>query len=88
MTHNKNRIHVISTMKVLEDVGLRIVVYPLTKEVITFKHYKYSMNIENNYRDPNNPLVPNIMATSRYLTTELLPVQGQFKLKNYDFGRK
>lgn len=87
MTHNKNRIHVISTMKVPEDVGLRIVVYPLTKEVITFKHYKYSMNIENNYRDPNNPLVPNIMATSRYLTTELLPVQGQFKLKNYNFGR-
>jgi len=88
MTSNKNRIHVLSSMKVPEDVGLRVVAYPLTKETITFKHYKYSMNIENNYRDPDNPNVPNIMATSRYLTTELLPVQGQFIITDFDFGKQ
>lgn len=88
MTENKNRIHVISTMKVPASIGLRIVAYPLTKEIITFKHYKYSMNIENNYRDPDNPNVPNIMATSRYLTTEVLPIQGQFIVKDFGFGKQ
>lgn len=88
MTANKNRIHVVSTMKVPREKGLRIVAFPLSKEVITFKHYKYSLNIENIYRNPNTPLTPNIMGTSRYLTTELLPVQGEFIVKNAEFGRK
>lgn len=86
MTANKNRLHVVSTMKVPESQGIRIVAYPTSKEVITFKHYKYSMNIENSYRNPNTPLIPNVMATSRYLTTELLPVQGAFNLTNNEFG--
>lgn len=88
MTSNKNRIHVISSMKVAREKGIRIVAYPLSKEVITFKHYKYSMNIENIYRNPITPLIPNVMGTSRYLTTEVLPVQGEFKLTNNTFGRQ
>lgn len=88
MTANKNRIHVISSMKVAREKGIRIVAYPLSKEVITFKHYKYSMNIENIYRNPITPLIPNVMGTSRYLTTEVLPVQGEFKLTNNTFGRQ
>lgn len=86
MTANKNRLHVVSTMKEPEASGIRIVAYPLSKEVITFKHYKYSLNIENAYRNPQTPLIPNVMATSRYLTTELLPVQGKFELTNNNFG--
>lgn len=86
MTANKNRLHVVSTMKVSKDKGIRIVAYPLSKEVITFKHYKYSLNIENVYRNPITPLIPNVMATSRYLTTELFPVQGAFQLLDTDFG--
>lgn len=86
MTANKNRMHVVSTMKVSKDSGIRIVAYPLSKEVITFKHYKYSLNIENVYRNPITPLIPNVMATSRYLTTELFPVQGAFNLVGTDFG--
>lgn len=86
MTGTKSRIHVVSTLKVNKNLGLRIVAYPLSKEVITFKHYKYSMNIENSYRNPITPLIPNVMATSRYLTTELLPVQGAFNLTNNEFG--
>lgn len=88
MTTNKNRIHVVSTMKVPREKGLRIVAFPLSKEVITFKHYKYSLNIENIYRNPFTPLTPNVMGTSRYLTTELLPVQGEFLITNATFGRK
>lgn len=85
-TPNKNRLHVVSSMKVQETEGIRIVAYPLSKEVITFKHYKYSLNIENVYRNPQTPLIPNVMATSRYLTTELFPVQGKFNLTNNEFG--
>jgi hypothetical protein len=86
MTANKNRIHVISSMKVAKEKGIRVVAYPLSNEVITFKHYKYSLNIENIYRNPFTPLTPNVMGTSRYLTTDVLPVQGDFVLENNGFG--
>lgn len=86
MTANKNRIHVISTLKCPKSRGLRVVAYPLSKEVITFKHYKYALNIENAYRNGLTPLTPNIMATSRYLTTDVLPVQGEFHIVDNDFA--
>lgn len=88
MSSNQNRVQVVSTLKVGQEKGLRIVAYPLSKEVITFKHFKYSMNIENAYRNPNTPNIPNIMATSRYLTTEVLPVQGEFLIEENSFGRQ
>jgi len=85
MTGNKNRIHVVSSLKVAVSKGLRIIAYPLSKEIITFKHYKYSLNIENIYRNALTPLTPNIMGTARYLTTEVLPIQGEFSLTNNGF---
>lgn len=88
MTANKNRVHVVSSMKVPREKGIRIVAFPLTKEIITFKHYKYSLNIENIYRNPATPLIPNIMGTSRYLTTDVLPVQGEFTIVGNEFGRQ
>lgn len=86
MTANKSRIHVVSTLKEPVDSGLRFVMYPLTKELITFKHFKYSINIENIYRNPLTPLTPNIMGVSRYETIELLPIQGSMTLTDNDFG--
>jgi hypothetical protein len=88
MTANKNRIHVISTLKCPKERGLRVVAYPLTKETITFKHYKYSLNIENVYRNKLTPLIPNVMGTSRYITTEVLPVQGEFHILDNMFALK
>ncbi len=87
LTHNKTRVHVVSSMKVSRDLGLRIVAYPTTKDHITFKHLKYAISVSNEYRNPLQPLVPNIMGTSRFLTTELTPVQGEMLLTNAEFGR-
>lgn len=87
MTQNKSRVHVVSSMKVGRDKGLRIVAYPTTREHITFKHLKYSVNISNEYRNPLTPLTPNLMGTNRFLTTELTPVQGEMRLLNSEFGR-
>lgn len=86
LTNSKTRVHVVSSKKVPQRLSMRLVAYPLTDEIITFKHYKYSLNIENTYRNPNSPLIPNIMATQRYKTIEVLPVQGAFKLTNNGFG--
>lgn len=86
VTESGTRIHVVSSLKVPKEVGIRIVAYPTTDEQITFKHFKYSFNIENMYRNPLTPLVPNIMGTHRYLTQSLLPVQGQMLLEDNDFG--
>ena len=88
MTANKNRIHVLSTLKCPKSQGLRVVAYPTSKDVITFKHYKYSLNIENSYRNPFTPLTPNVMGTSRFLNTCVLPVQGEFHLYNNEFAIK
>jgi hypothetical protein len=88
MTSNKSRVHVVSSMKVARNKGIPIVAFPLSKEIITFKHLKYSLNIENVYRNPFTPLTPNVMGTSRYLTTEVLPVQGEFTITNNGFGRQ
>lgn len=88
MYANKNRVHVVSSMKTDESKGLRIVAFPTSSEQFTFKHYKYSMNVDNTYRNPFTPLTNNVMATSRYLTKEVTPVQGEFLITNADFGRK
>ena len=77
MTESGNRIHFVSSLKVAEDEGIRIVAYPTTANHITFKHYKYSFNIENTYRHHQVDKVPNIMGTHRYLSTEMLPVQAR-----------
>ena len=88
MTKSNNRIHVVSTLKSPVTKGLRVIAQPLTKDTITFKHYKYSLNIENIYQNPFTPLVPNVMGTSRHLTTEVLPVQGEFLVTDVDHGYK
>ena len=86
VTESGTRIHVVSSLKVPKEAGIRIVAYPTTDEQLTFKHFKYSFNIENMYRNPLTPLTPNIMGTHRYLTESLLPVQGQMILTGNDFG--
>jgi len=75
-TSAQDRVHVVTTMRMKEEEGIRFVAIPLTNELITYKHYKYNVTIDRNYRNPTYTLVPNIMATQRTLTFEILPVQG------------
>ena len=71
------RIHVISTMKESLEKGFRILGYPLTEEIITYRKYNYSFFIENNYRNANTPLTPNVMVAQSYLNYEYLPLQSE-----------
>ena len=71
------RIHVISTMKEKFEKGFRLIGYPLTEEIITYRKYDYSFFIENNYRNVNTPLIPNVMVAQRYLNYEYLPLQSE-----------
>ena len=75
-TSAQDRVHILTSMRLSEDDGIRFVVIPLTQELITFKHYKYNVCIDRNYRHPLFSLVPNLMATQRTLNFEILPVQG------------
>lgn len=83
-TSAQDRVHVITSMYMEEDEGLRFIVIPLTKELATFKHYKYNAVIDRNYRNPVYTLTPNIMVTHRTLTFEVLPVQGIMKITGRD----
>ena len=83
-TSAQDRVHIVTTMRMNEEDGIRFLVIPLTNELITYKHYKYNVMIDRNYRNPTYQLVPNILATQRTLTFEILPVQGLMKIKNRD----
>lgn len=75
-TGSGDRVHIVTTQRLKEDDGIRVLAIPLTQELMTFKHYKYNMVIDRNYRNPMYTLTPNIMATHRTLTFEIFPVQG------------
>lgn len=87
MNKTKKRVHVVSSMKVDPEIGFRIVAYPMSEEVMTFKSWDYSLNIVNDYRNAATPLTRNVTAMQRFLNAELLPVQGEFKITDADFGR-
>lgn len=84
LTSAQDRVHVITSMRMKEDDGIRFVVIPLTQELVTFKHYKYNMIIDRGYRNPVYTLTPNIMVTHRTLTFEVLPVQGKMVINGRD----
>lgn len=71
------RMHIISTMKETYKKGFRLIGFPLTEEIITYRKYDYSFFIENNYRNMNTPLIPNVMVAQRYLNYEQLPMQSE-----------
>lgn len=84
LTNSQDRVHIVTTHYLDADDGIRFIVIPLTKELITYKHYKYNMVIDRGYRNPVHDLVPNVMATHRTLTFEVLPVQGRLQITGRD----
>ncbi len=83
-TSAQDRVHMITSMYMNEDEGLKFIVIPLTKELATFKHYKFNAVIDRNYRNPIYQNTPNIMVTHRTLTFEVLPVQGRMVITGRD----
>ena len=84
LTSAQDRVHIITSHYLKPEDGIMFVVIPTTKEVVTFKHYKYDMVIDRGYRSAVHSLVPNIMATHRTLTFEVDPVQGRLFFKGHD----
>jgi len=80
MTSSSDRIHFITSQYAKVEDGISIIVIPLTKNLITFKHFKYDIVVDRGYRNPVHTLIPNIMATQRTLTFEVLPVQGKMEI--------
>ena len=80
-TTAQDRVHVVTTRYMKQSDGLKFVLIPTTRELVTFKHYKYNCIIDRNYRNPLYTLTPNIMCTHRTLTFEVLPVQGKMTIE-------
>lgn len=74
--------HFLSSDRVKITEGFRIYVMPLDGMHKTFTHYDFAFFLENDYRDPNNSLVPSVMATAMYEVAELFPIQAQIKVLN------
>lgn len=81
---NGDRLHIISSQYVSADDGIYTILIPTTTELITFKNVFYSVVVDRGYRNPVEQLVPNIMATQRMLTFEVIPVQGRFYITGRD----
>ena len=73
-----DRVHIITSIYKAPEEGVRLIVIPTTNECVTFKHLMYSVIVDRGYRNPLEPLVPNVMSTQRTLTFEVTPVQGDF----------
>ena len=86
MSVGGKRVMVVSSQKESIEKGFRILCYPLTEEVITHRMYDYTFFIENNYRNPNTPNVPNVMVAQSYLLMEIVPLQAEFAFKEYKSG--
>jgi hypothetical protein len=86
ITTGQDRCHIITSRYLKPEEGFKFVVIPLTKELITYKHYKYNTLIDRGYRNPIEPLAPNILATHRTLTFEVLPVQGRLTITGRDMN--
>jgi hypothetical protein len=81
-----DRVHVVSSRKISKTRGIRCVAIPIDGNIITFKNYKYSMNIENGYRNPFTPLIPNVVGSTRFLVKDIIPLQGELHILNDAFG--
>lgn len=81
---NGDRVHLISSQYVSPNDGIYTILIPTTTELITFKNVFYSVVVDRGYRNPVEQLVPNIMATQRMLTFEVIPVQGRFYIYDRD----
>jgi len=96
MTSGDVKVQVVSTKKVNIKYdsdektfsGLRLIPYPLNKEQMTFKHYKYTSHIltsQNSAYRPNSKEYPNgsytyLLATSRYTNVCVQGIQAQLKI--------
>ena len=79
-TAGGDKIRFVTTRYMDPDDGIRFILIPTTTDLITYKHLKYSVTVDRGYRHPLEPLVPNLMATQRTLTFEVIPVQGKMKI--------
>ena len=87
------KIQVVSTMKYSnkDERKLRIIPYPLNKETITFKHYKYTTHIltaqNSGYRSPKRPggSMTYLMGTTRNVTVSIQGIQGSMSFTNTPF---
>lgn len=73
-------VHFITTFYAKPEEGIRVIMLPMRNDLITFKRYIYSVAIDKGYRNNWAPLTPNIMATQRTSTFEVLPIQGLFEV--------
>ena len=95
MTSGDVKVQVVSTKKVNASVdnkgimsGIRIIPFPLSKEQMTFKHYKYTSHIltaqNSAYRPSDLPggSYTYLLGTSRYTNAAVQGIQAQVKIAN------
>lgn len=96
MTSGDVKVQVVSTKKVNAAYdkdkklmsGVRIIPFPLSKEQMTFKHYKYTTHIltgqNSNYRAADMPggSMTYLMGTSRYKNAAIQGIQSQVRIAN------
>ena len=90
MTTGGVKVRVVSTNKV-NWAGLRIIPYPISEEMMTFKHWKYTTHIlttaNSGYKDPARPggAMSTLMGTIRCQNGAIQGVQGKINFTDANF---
>lgn len=77
-----NRYEVVSSENLPQGEFVMFFVPTGSSRQISFRYYPYTFNVEKNYLNPNNLLVPSIMMTKRHLVTHVLPMICKITIKN------
>lgn len=83
-TSEGNSFRVITSQKFKEADGVRFLIFPVNEQnFLSWKHFKYSMYFDRDYRNAQMSLVPNVMGYSRYYTHSYTPLQAKLYIEDY-----
>ncbi len=81
ITNGQSSYVVLSNNKI-QPGALKMIIRPRDDQYISYMNLDYTFNIVNNYRNPMEPMLPNLMATQRFLVVDVIPMQSDILITN------
>lgn len=80
--YNNMRNFVIGSSERIPAGSIRVYMFPMNEDHMTYKIFEYQFIVSNEYRTIDNYGVPSVMVSDRYLIDEHTPLQGEITIHN------
>lgn len=80
--YNGMRNFIIGSSERIPAGKLKIYMYPMNEDHMTYKIFEYQFIVSNEYRRSDNYAEPSIMVSDRFLIDEHTPLQGEISILN------